>query len=183
MAPSLTKGEYETLAHFRYQLRRFLRFSEDATRTKGITVLQYLLLLQIKGFPRREWASVGELAERLQAKPHGVVSLISRCEALGLVNRHRGGRDRRRVEVRLTQKGNRYVGQLALLHRSELLSLQGIFAVPDQDALRSKAKQTNASFGTFSAATPGRARDRGGQTVRPHGTDRVQRVQSPSIPS
>ena len=79
----MSKADLETLAQFRYQLRRYLRFSEEVTRRKGITPLQYLLLLQIKGFPGREWATVGELAERLQAKHHGVVSLISRCEAAG----------------------------------------------------------------------------------------------------
>ena len=72
-AGRLTKADYERLAQFRYQLRRFLRFSEDVTRRQGITALQYLLLLQVRGFPGREWATVGELAERLQAKQHGVV--------------------------------------------------------------------------------------------------------------
>lgn len=129
-APKLSKADYERLANFRYQLRRFLRFSEDVTREKGITVLQYLLMLQIKGFPGREWASVGELTERLQAQQHGVVSLITRCESAGLVKRHASGTDRRRVEVRLTGKGERCLEQLALLHRQELLSLQREFALP-----------------------------------------------------
>ena len=131
---ALSKAELETLAGFRYQLRRYLRFSEEVTRSAGITPLQYLLLLQIKGFPGREWASVGELAERLQAKHHGVVSLISRCEASGLVKRSVGRDDRRRVEVRLTRKGDVRLGQLAHLHHVELMSLQGNFAVPDLTA-------------------------------------------------
>ena len=126
----LSKAEYEKLAHFRYQLRRFLRFSEEVTRRQGVTVLQYLLLLQIKGFPGREWATVGELAERLQAKHHGIVSLISRCEAAGLVQRGAGRNDRRRVEVTLTVKGARCLTQLALLHRAELSSLKGNLAAP-----------------------------------------------------
>jgi DNA-binding MarR family transcriptional regulator len=129
-APRISKAEFEQLARFRYHLRRFLRFSEDVTRKKGVTVLQYLLMLQIKGFPGRDWATVGELAERLQAKHHGIVSLISRCEALGLVKRCASEIDRRRVEVRLTNKGARRVEQLALLHREEILSLQGEFVVP-----------------------------------------------------
>jgi DNA-binding MarR family transcriptional regulator len=124
-ASKLSKGDYEELAHFRYRLRRFLRFSEDVTRKKGITMLQYLLMLQIKGFPGREWATVGELAERLQAKQHGVVSLISRCEEAGLVKRHASEDDRRVVEVRLTAKGARCLEQLAQLHRTELRSLAG----------------------------------------------------------
>jgi hypothetical protein len=45
-------------------------------QTQGITSLQYLLLLHIKGYPGRNFANVRELAERLQAKPHGVVALI-----------------------------------------------------------------------------------------------------------
>jgi DNA-binding MarR family transcriptional regulator len=127
----MSKAEFESLAQFRYQLRRFLRFSEEVTHAHGVTSLQYLLMLQIRGFPGREWASVGELAERLQAKHHGVVSLISRCEAAGLVKRNISASDKRRVEVKLTRRGNVCVEQLARLHRSELFSLRGEFAVPE----------------------------------------------------
>lgn len=130
----MSKTDFETLANFRYQLRRFLRFSEEVTRRNGITALQYLLMLQIKGFPGREWATVGELAERLQAKQHGVVSLVSRCEAAGLVRRSISRSDRRRVEVKLTRKGDEWLQHLARLHRREFLSLQGQFAVPDLTA-------------------------------------------------
>lgn len=131
----MSKTDFETLAHFRYQLRRYLRFSEEVTRGNGITPLQYLLLLQIKGLPGRESATVGELAERLQAKHHGVVSLISRCELAGLVKRSVSCGDRRQVDVQLTQKGNECLEQLAGLHRRELLSLQGKFTVPDLTTL------------------------------------------------
>ena len=126
----MSKVDFETLARFRYQLRRFLRFSEEVTRLNGVTPLQYQLMLQIKGFPGREWATVGELAERLQAKHHGVVALISRCEEAGLVRRNLGRDDQRRVEIRLTQAGERRLNQLARLHRDELLSVMDGFAVP-----------------------------------------------------
>jgi len=128
---AMAKGDFEKLAHFRYQLRRFLRFSEEATRTNGVTELQYLLLLQLKGFPGREWATIGELAERLQAQQHGVVSLVSRCESAGLVRRTASRSDRRRVEVKLTKRGEACLAHLALLHRHELSSLKGEFVVPD----------------------------------------------------
>src|ERR1700680_5124963 len=90
----LSKNAFEQLADFRYQMRRFERFSEKAARAQGVTPLQYLLLLHIKGYPGREYAHVGELAERLQAKPHGVVALVTRCEARGLVHRRPSERDR-----------------------------------------------------------------------------------------
>jgi DNA-binding MarR family transcriptional regulator len=127
---ALSKAEFEALAQFRYQLRRFLRFSEEATRRQGITPLQYQLLLQIKGFPGREWATVVELAERLQSKHHGVVALISRCEEAGLVVRNASRSDLRLVEVRLTRKGERCLERLARLHRAEHLSLRGRVALP-----------------------------------------------------
>ena len=126
----MAKAEFEALAQFRYQLRRFLRFSEEATRRKGVTPLQYQLMLQIKGFPGREWATVVELAERLQAKHHGVVALISRCEKAGLVVRNVSRSDMRLVEVQLTAKGEHCLEQLARLHRAEHLSLQGTFSIP-----------------------------------------------------
>ena len=129
-AGRLSKPEFEALAHFRYQLRRFLRFSEELTQGNGITPLQYQLMLQIKGFPGRDWASVTELAERLQAKHHGVVALVSRCEALGLVKRQASTSDLRQVEVRLTAAGERCVDMLAGVHRDELESLQGLLGMP-----------------------------------------------------
>lgn len=128
--PPLTKKDFQTLSDFRYQLRRFLRFSEEASYRHGVTPLQYQLLLQIRGFPDREWATVGELAERLQSRHHGVVSLVSRCEKLGLVRRQVGRNDRREVEVCLTPKGESVLNALASQHREELIRLQGILRVP-----------------------------------------------------
>lgn len=133
--PRVSKRHFEALANFRYELRRYLRYSEQVTRKHGVTPLQYQLLLQIKGFPGRDWASVSELAERLQAKHHGVVALITRCEALGLVERRTDADDRRRVIVQLTDKGEKRLERLADLHRKELLALQEKFFVPTREDL------------------------------------------------
>src|SRR5918996_4792056 len=109
---ALKKRDFEALSEFRYQLRRFLRFSEAIVRNEGITPLQYLLLLHIKGQPGREWATVGELAEKLQSHHHGTVALVSRCENLGLVTRKPSEIDGRRVEIHLTPKGERAIEKL-----------------------------------------------------------------------
>ena len=124
------KTDFRALSEFRYQLRRFLRFSEEVVHREGITPLQYLLLLHIKGYPGREWATVGELAERLQAHHHGVVALVSRCEKLGLVKRRACESDRRRVETHLTARGETCLERLARLHQDELLSFEGKFFSP-----------------------------------------------------
>lgn len=133
---AIGKRQYEALAAFRYQLRRYLRYSEEMTRRGGITPLQYQLLLHVKGFPGREYASVTELAERLQAKHHGVVALVTRSEAAGLVQRRVGDADRRLVHVYLTARGEQKLARLADLHRHELLQLQGRFFVPDAQTLQ-----------------------------------------------
>lgn len=121
-ASKLDKKDFEALSEFRYRLRRFLRFSEQVTRRNGITPLQYLLLLHLKGFPGRDWATVGELAERLQAAHHGTVALVSRCEGLGWVERRQGQADRREVAIHLTADGERILARMARLHRDELLN-------------------------------------------------------------
>ncbi|MGN6651675.1 MarR family winged helix-turn-helix transcriptional regulator [Trinickia sp.] len=130
---ALAKTDFEQLSEFRYQMRRFERFSERAAQGEGITPLQYLLLLHVKGYPGREWATIGELAERLQAQHHGVVALVSRCEALDLVKRKISETDRRQVEVHLQKAGETVLARLAALHRAELVSLQGAFSVPQID--------------------------------------------------
>jgi len=130
---ALEKRDFEQLSEFRYQMRRFERFSERAAQAEGITPLQYLLLLHVKGYPGRAWATIGELAERLQAQHHGVVALVSRCEANGLVERRASERDRRQVEVHLLADGERLLERLAALHRAELSSLEGAFRIPQID--------------------------------------------------
>jgi DNA-binding MarR family transcriptional regulator len=127
--PPLSKVDYESLSEFRYQLRRFMHFSEQAARSGGLTPLQYQLLLHVRGFPGRDWATVGELAERLQIKPHGTVALISRCEDSGLVCRQTGSTDRRQVEIRLSSAGEEILERLAGLHKVELRSLKNTFRV------------------------------------------------------
>jgi len=117
---AVSKAELEALSAFRYRLRCFLRFSEAAARAEGITPLQYQLLLHIKGFRGREWATVGELAERLQAAPNGVAALVSRCEAAGLVRRCPGEADHRQVQVHLLAAGEHCLMRLAAQHRREL---------------------------------------------------------------
>ena len=125
----LTKAHYEALSEFRYQLRRFLHFSETAAKAEGLTAQQYFLLLHVRGFPGRDWAMVGELAERLQIQHHGAVALLSRCEENGLVERRKHLVDQRQVEVHLLPKGERHLERLAALHEAQLKSLQNTFLV------------------------------------------------------
>lgn len=156
------------LAEFRYQLRRYLRFSEDVTQREGITPLQYQLMLQLRGYPGRQWATVAELAERLQAKHHGVVALVSRCEQLGLVRRMSSATDLRKVEVHLTGAGEAMVHHLAGLHRAELHALRGRFVVPDLAATeaalppRRKPRGNGAKPAQGAARAPAAARPVGG---------------------
>lgn len=117
------KRRFEALSEFRYRLRSFLRFSEDAARGQGITALHYQLMLHTQGFPGRNWATISELAERLQAQPHGVVALVSRCEESGLVRRKDSAKDRRQVEVHLLPRGRRMLDKLATQHLDELSHL------------------------------------------------------------
>lgn len=134
--------DFEALSEFRYQLRRFLRFSEDAAQSVGLTPLHYLVLLHIKGFPGQDWATVGQLAERLQIQHHGAVALVSRCEKAGLVTRSPGVIDRRQVCVSLTTLGEKQLRHLAELHRNELRSLSKVFKVARISAFNDSGSET-----------------------------------------
>ncbi|MFB9869586.1 MarR family winged helix-turn-helix transcriptional regulator [Vreelandella sulfidaeris] len=121
--PTLDKNDFERLSQFRYRLRCFLRQSENICQRYGLTSLQYQLLLHLRGFHGRDWATVGELAERLQAKHHGVVALVDRCEQLALVERRQGREDRRQIEIHLLEEGVKRVTQIAETHQPELRHL------------------------------------------------------------
>jgi DNA-binding MarR family transcriptional regulator len=116
----LSKSQYETLAAFRYALRQFLHFSDEAASNAGITPQQHQALLAIKGFPGRETVSVGELADRLQLRHHSVVGLIDRLALEKLVSRIASTEDRRRVLIRLTNRGEDLLNKLSAVHREQL---------------------------------------------------------------
>ena len=92
-----TRARFETLAAFRYALRRFIHFSEEAAQAAGITAQQYQALLAIKGFPGRDKVTVGELAERLQLRHHSAVGLMDRLVTEKLAIQAPSATDRRRV--------------------------------------------------------------------------------------
>ncbi|WP_250513810.1 MarR family winged helix-turn-helix transcriptional regulator [Caballeronia sp. INDeC2] len=121
------KQDLEAMSLFRYELRKFLRVSEEISNAAGITTLQYQLLLHVRGFPERKWATVGELAERLQAAPNGTAALVSRCETAGLVTRKIDKTDRRQVQVHLTAKGERCLLKLAAEHKAHYGSFGYVF--------------------------------------------------------
>src|SRR5208337_2251728 len=131
------------LAWFRYNLRRFLRFSEKATREHGVTPQQYLLLLGIAGYTGRGWATISELAEFLQERHNAVVGLVQRACRKGLVHKDQGGRDRRFVRVRLTRQGTTAINSLAHLHLEELKRIQ----LDLGKALKSKPQFINPAKG------------------------------------
>jgi DNA-binding MarR family transcriptional regulator len=120
------KTQLERLSLFRYELRRFLRFSEDAARAAGVTVQQYQLMLHTQGFAGRDWANIGELAERLQIQPHAAVMLVTRSEQAGLVQRRANADDARVVEVHLTPKGRKCLARLAGEHALQLANLADV---------------------------------------------------------
>ncbi len=140
----LSKGDYEELARFRFQLRKFLRFSEEAIRRYGLSPQQYLLLLQIKGFPGRDWATIGELAERLQLRHHSVVELVDRGQRLGHVERQPHPDDRRAVKVTLTAQGEELVRQLASIHQTELRRVGDLLHPPARDPAASPPDASNS---------------------------------------
>ena len=123
MLAHLTKTEYEMLAAFRYQLRRFLKFSEEAAQSTGLTPRQHQALLAIKGFPKREIVTIGELVEQLLVSHHTAVELVDRLAALNLAERKDGLQDRRNVFVKLTRTGSAMLARLSTAHRAELHQL------------------------------------------------------------
>ena len=111
---------YQALSEFRYQVRRYLRISEQAARADGIEPQQHQLLLAVKGISRVEEPRIAYLAERLQIQHHSAVELVDRMVKKGLITRIRGASDRREVHVQLTSQGDRVLTELTRQMRAEL---------------------------------------------------------------
>jgi len=122
----LSPSDYQALAEFRYQIRRFLHFSDDAVHAAGLERGQYQLMLAIKGLPEGLRPRIREIANRMSLQHHSAVELINRLQARGYIQRERAEDDRREVLLGLTPKGERVLEELASHHHEELRS-----AAPD----------------------------------------------------
>lgn len=122
--PVLTKANYEALAEFRSELRRFLAFSETAAMTMGVTPQQHQLMLAIKGAPGKDFLGIGEIAERLLVRHHTIVELVDRLSDAGLVVRNPDPTDKRKIQVSLTKSGNATIDKLSSIHVEELKSIR-----------------------------------------------------------
>ena len=114
----LAPADYETLAAWRFSLRRFLAFSDEAASSVGLTQQQYLAMLVIKA--SREPVTIGLLAEQLLVKHHSAVGLVNRLVQQELVRRVPHTSDRRKVALSITARGARTFAKLAGLQRAEL---------------------------------------------------------------
>jgi DNA-binding MarR family transcriptional regulator len=112
--------DYRALGEFRFQIRRFLHFSEEAARAEGLEPQQHQILLAIRGLGGDPGPTIGELAAHLIVRHHSAVGLVDRLADHGLVERVRGGDDRRQVRVHLTREGAAKLRRLSAIHREEL---------------------------------------------------------------
>jgi DNA-binding MarR family transcriptional regulator len=155
MERSLTVADYQSLAELRYQIRRFLYFSEQAARGTGLEPRQHQLMLAIKGLPQGVRPRVAELAERLQIQHHSTVELANRLAAGGYVRRQRGAEDRREVLLALTPKGEKVLRELSLHHRAEL-RMQGPALIAALRRAIQMSKRGNGSATKATSRAPGR---------------------------
>jgi DNA-binding MarR family transcriptional regulator len=118
--PKLSTAEYRSLAAFRYEIRKFLSFSEQAAREVGIEPQQHQLLLAVRGLPEGTRPTIRAVAERLCVQHHTAVALVDRLEDRGLIARERNTLDRREVLLRLTDAGAELLQELSTLHREQL---------------------------------------------------------------
>lgn len=120
-AKDVSPSQYQALSEFRYQIRKFLHFSENAARAAGLEPQQHQLLLAVKGFAGEGGGpTIGYLAERLQLRHHSMVELIDRMEGRLMVYRRVGEEDRRRVIVGLTKGAEAILKSLSVQHITEI---------------------------------------------------------------
>ncbi len=120
----LTQSDYTALAEFRYLIRRFLEFSENAAKRAGLTPRQHQALLAIKGYGRGQPITIGELAERLRIRHNTAVELSGRLGERGLVERTQDDGDQRRVLLQLTGFAEDHLAELSSAHLDELARIK-----------------------------------------------------------
>jgi DNA-binding MarR family transcriptional regulator len=104
----------------RYQIRRFLYFSEPASRQARLEPRQHQLVLTLKWLPRERGRGLPSWRSRLQIQHQSAVELAHRLASGRYLRRHPGAEDRREVLQFLTTKGENILRELSLHHKAEL---------------------------------------------------------------
>jgi DNA-binding MarR family transcriptional regulator len=121
----LNAVDFETLAEFRYQIRKFLRFSKDFLSSEEVTPDQYQVLLAIHAAaPKR--LSIRDLAEQLQVRHHSTVGIVDQLVSRGAMVREVAQDDRRKMLLTLTEKGESLIERIAPAHHEELVRLSPV---------------------------------------------------------
>ncbi len=155
-----TLPDFKAMAELRYQIRRFLRFSENAARQAGIEPQQHQLLLAVRGLPESLKPTIGVLAERMQLQHHSTVELVDRLADRGFLLRLRAADDRRQVLVKLTRDGEEFLKKLSLHHLQELQSAGPKFVKILQRLIESveASPEPAADLTTTESKTPNKQR-------------------------
>jgi DNA-binding MarR family transcriptional regulator len=114
--------DFQAMAELRYQIRRFMRFSDNAAQQSGLEPQQHQLLLAVKGLPARMKPTINVLSQRMQIQHHSTVGLVDRLVERGFLVRFRATDDRRNVLVKVTREGEECLRNLASFHLQELHS-------------------------------------------------------------
>lgn len=153
--PTVALSDYRVLAAFRFEIRKFLAFSEKAARAAGIEPQQHQLMLAVKGLPAEQRPTIRALADRLCVEHHTTVALVDKLEARGFVTRERGRDDRRQVFVHLTAPGLALLRRLSALHRAQLIGVGPDMVLALQAILESRtpARRTAVTDSKLSRVT------------------------------
>ena len=153
--PQLSNADYRSLAAFRYQIRKFLSFSEQAARAAGVEPQQHQLLLAVRGLPTGLRPTIRAIAERLCVQHHTAVALVDKLEARGLLQRERSTLDRREVLLRLTESGSELLRSLSAKHRQQLQTVGPALLAALQGIAAGRARRQRAGV-ALSASALGR---------------------------
>ncbi len=144
----VTQSDYRALAEFRYQIRRYLAFGDQAAESAGLRSRQYQLLLALKGMPDGMEASIKNLADRLGTRHHSTVELVDRLEKRGLIKRERSNVHRSFVFVRITKEGESMLRKLVASRKADLkvagpILVKALTTLTKQASKRSKSAAKN----------------------------------------
>ncbi len=144
----LENEDYQALAEFRCQIRKFLAMSDDIAQSGGLRPQQYMMLLALRGLPEGLEPTILVLAERLRIRHNSAVELANRLAGLGLILRNRSAADSRKVYIHLTVKGAALIEKLVAerfvqLHSSQPELVKALHRVLSRASHKKPSRRTS----------------------------------------
>lgn len=108
---------------------------ESYFNRRGLSKARFGVMIQLHSIEDPEGMSIGELLAYYKVSSATITGVIDTLEGEGLIERVRSAKDRRKVHVRITEAGRRFMDEFLPVHQENIRRFVSVLTIPERETL------------------------------------------------